>query len=139
MRILTETITLETDGYCDIRDITPQVSEAVRKHELQDGTVTIFVPGATGGVTTVEYEPGLIRDIPLMFEKLAPQDGKYHHDMTWQDGNGFSHVRASLLGPSLTIPFTQGRLTLGTWQQVVVVDFDNKSRNRRVVIQVMGE
>lgn len=139
MKIETESVTIETDGYCDIRDITPQVSEVVRKHGFRDGTVTVFVPGATAGVTTVEHEPGLVRDLPILFEKLAPQDGKYHHDMTWHDGNGFSHVRASLLGPSLTIPFADGRLTLGTWQQVVLIDFDNKSRNRRVVIQAMGE
>lgn len=87
----------------------------------------------------MEFEPGLVRDFPLLFEKLAPQNAKYHHDMTWQDGNGFSHVRASLLGPSITIPFSNGRLTIGTWQQVILVDFDNKSRSRRVVVQAMGE
>jgi len=139
MKILTETVVVETAGYSDIQDITAQVTDIIRKHELKEGTVTVFVPGATAGVTTIEYEPGLLRDFPLLFEKIAPQDGKYHHNLTWHDGNGFSHVRASLLGPSVTIPFTGGRLTLGTWQQVVLVDFDNKSRERRIVVQAMGE
>lgn len=139
MKILTESLMLETSGFSDIHDITPQISEIIRKHDLREGTVTVFVPGATAGVTTMEFEPGLVRDFPLLFEKLAPQDAKYHHDMTWHDGNGFSHVRASLLGPSITIPFTSGRLAIGTWQQVILVDFDNKSRSRRVVVQAMGE
>jgi secondary thiamine-phosphate synthase enzyme len=139
MKILTESLTLDTNGFSDVHDITPQISDVIRKNELKQGTVTVFVPGATAGVTTMEFEPGLVRDFPLLFEKLAPQDAKYHHDMTWQDGNGFSHVRASLLGPSLTIPVSEGRLMLGTWQQIILVDFDNKSRKRRVVIQAMGE
>ena len=139
MKIQTETIEIETVGFSDIQDITPQVAEIVRKHDLKDGTVTVFVSGATAGVTTIEFEPGLLRDFPLLFEQLAPQDAKYHHDMTWHDGNGFSHVRASLLGPSITIPFADRKLTLGTWQQVVVVDFDNKPRRRRIVVQASGE
>ena len=139
MKIVTEEITLNTNGFGDMRDITSEVSEMIRKNEMTDGTATVFVPGATAGVTTIEFEPGLQRDLPNLFERIAPQGAKYHHDMTWHDGNGFSHVRASLLGPSLTVPFAEGRLTLGTWQQIVVLDFDNKARARRLVVQVMGE
>jgi secondary thiamine-phosphate synthase enzyme len=139
MKIVTEQIELDTVGFSDIKDVTSEVAEIVRKHKMKDGTVTVFVPGATAGVTTIELEPGLQRDFPLLFERLAPADMKYHHDMTWHDGNGFSHVRASLLGPSLTVPFVDGRLTLGTWQQIILVDFDNKPRKRRIVIQAMGE
>jgi len=139
MKIITEQIEVDTVGFSDIKDVTSQVAEIVRKHKMKDGTVTVFVPGATAGVTTIEFEPGLQRDFPLLFERLAPEDMKYHHDMTWHDGNGFSHVRASLLGPSLTVPFADGKLTLGTWQQIILVDFDNKPRRRRIVIQAMGE
>ncbi len=139
MKIVTEQIEIDTVGFSDIKDVTSEVAEIVRKNNMKDGTVTVFIPGATAGVTTIELEPGLQRDFPLLFERLAPQDMKYHHDMTWHDGNGFSHVRASLLGPSLTVPFANGRLTLGTWQQIILVDFDNKPRRRRVVVQAMGE
>jgi secondary thiamine-phosphate synthase enzyme len=139
MQILTESLHMTTRGYGDMKDITGQVAELVTDHGLKDGTVTVFVPGATGGVTTIEYEGGLVEDFAELMERLAPSRVPYHHDKRWGDGNGFSHIRASLLGPSLTVPFSQGRLTLGTWQQIVFVDFDNRSRSRQLVVQIMGE
>jgi len=99
----------------------------------------VFVPGSTGGITTIEYEPGLKRDLPEALDKIAPMNKTYHHDATWGDGNGFAHVRAAFIGPSLTVPFSDGRLHLGTWQQIVLLDFDNRSRHRRIVVQIMGE
>ena len=139
MPIQTKTINLNTKGFTDIIDITHKVREIVKDSGLQDGQVLIFIPGSTGGVTTIEYEPGLLKDLPEAFERLAPIELHYHHNETWHDGNGFSHVRAVLLGASLTVPFTQKRLLLGTWQQIVVMDFDNKARQRKVIIQVSGE
>lgn len=139
MKIETTTIEVDTRGVCDMHDITGDVAAVIHRFSLFSGTVTVFVPGATAGVTTIELEPGLMEDMPEMFEKIAPRDAEYHHDRTWHDGNGFSHVRASLLGPSLTIPFTRGEMTLGTWQQIVLVDFDNRPRRRKVVVQVMGQ
>jgi secondary thiamine-phosphate synthase enzyme len=139
MRIITDRINLSTRGFNDMHDITEEVSRRLVDHELMNGSVTIFVPGSTGGLTTIEYEPGLERDFTEFMERIIPQDVNYHHDARWGDGNGFSHVRASLLGPSLTVPFTDGRLALGTWQQVVFLDFDNRSRNRSLVLQYMGE
>ncbi|MBU1671424.1 MAG: secondary thiamine-phosphate synthase enzyme YjbQ [Actinobacteria bacterium] len=139
MTVITSSFPVGTRGDGDVVDITPDVAEAVRGSGLTDGTVTVFVPGATAGVTTIEYEPGLVEDIDEMFERVAPAGRDYHHNLRWHDGNGHSHVRASLLGPSLTIPFTGGKLTLGIWQQVVLVDFDNRPRERELVCQVMGE
>lgn len=130
---------INTKGYCDIRDVTDTVAELVQQSEISDGTVTVFTPGSTAGVTTIEYEPGLLEDLPDLFEKLAPRGVPYAHDATWGDGNGFSHVRAALLGASLTVPVKSKSLLLGTWQQIVVIDFDNKSRGRRVIVQIMGE
>lgn len=138
MKIITDYIPISTKGFTDIIDITHQVADAVRKSEIKDGTVTIFISGSTAGITTIEYEPGLLKDLPEAFEKMAPENKRYHHDDTWHDGNGFSHVRAAMLGCSLTVPFNETRLLLGTWQQVVVIDFDNKSRHREVVLQIMG-
>ena len=137
--VKTSEITLRTSGYGDMHDVTDQVARVVIESGLSDGIVTVFVPGATGGLTTIEFEPGLVRDFDELMERVAPQEARYHHNERWHDGNGFSHVRASLLGCHITIPFSQGRLTLGTWQQVVFVDFDNKGRNRRLICQVMGE
>jgi secondary thiamine-phosphate synthase enzyme len=139
MAVYTQFIEKKTNGFNEMHDITGDVATVIQSSKLKNGTVTVFVPGSTGGITTVEFEPGLKRDLPEMFEKIAPQNKTYHHDATWHDGNGFSHVRASLLGPSLTVPFTEGKMILGTWQQIVLVDFDNRSRNRRVAVQVMGE
>jgi len=139
MAVDTREFKVNTKGYCDIRDVTDTVAELVKQSGISEGTVTVFTPGSTAGVTTIEYEPGLLKDLPEAFEKLAPRDVPYAHDATWGDGNGFSHVRAALLGASLTVPVKSGSLLLGTWQQIVVIDFDNKSRGRRVIVQIMGE
>jgi secondary thiamine-phosphate synthase enzyme len=132
-------ITLSTDGAGAVVDITSEIQDAVGSSGFNSGTITVFVPGSTGGLTTVEYEPGLLKDLPEFFERLAPSDKTYHHDETWHDGNGFSHVRAALVGPDITIPFVAGSLTLGTWQQVVFLEFDNKPRDRKLVVQIIGE
>ncbi len=137
--VITKEIKLNSRGHGDIIDITPQLCEAVDSTDLSDGTVTVFVPGSTGGLTTIEYEPGLLKDLPEFFEKLIPSGRSYHHDETWHDGNGFSHLRSALIGPDITIPFVSGRLTLGTWQQVVFLEFDNRGRNRTLVVQIIGE
>lgn len=128
-----------TKGNGEISDITSQVADAVRSSELDEGIVTVFVPGATGGVTTIEYEPGLVEDINDMFEKIIPREIEYKHNLRWQDGNGHSHVRASLLGPSLSVPFSKGKLQMGIWQQIILIDFDNKSRDRKYICKVIGE
>jgi secondary thiamine-phosphate synthase enzyme len=130
---------VSTKGYCDIIDVTEEVQEFVRQSGLKDGLATVFVPGATAGVTAVEYELGLVADLKAAFERLVPRNIGYDHDSRWGDGNGFSHVRAALLKASLSVPFSGGSLITGTWQQIVVVDFDNRPRRRKVVVQVMGE
>jgi len=135
----TATISISSQGDCDIIDVTGQVAETVRASGLSNGVVHIFVAGSTAAVTTVEYEPGLVADLQRLFEEVAPRGATYAHDARWQDGNGHAHVRASLVGPSLTVPVADGELVLGTWQQVVVIDFDNRPRNRRLVVHIMGE
>jgi len=137
--VVTRRIGLKTRGNGHILDITRQVAQEVADSGLKDGTVTIFVPGSTGGVTTVEYESGLLSDLQDLFDRLAPSDIHYRHNLRWGDGNGHAHVRASLLGASLTVPFVDRRLTLGTWQQIVFIDFDNRPRSRELVLQLMGE
>ena len=139
MAVFRESFKIETRGNAQVLDVTSEVSEAVIRTGLRAGTVTVFVPGATGSVTTIEYEPGLVDDVDELFERLAPSAREYHHNMRWHDGNGHAHVRASLLGPSLTVPFNEAKLELGIWQQIVVIDFDNKARSREIVCQVMGE
>jgi len=139
MKIISETLSLNTDGFNDTHDITGDISRKLSDIGLRSGTVTVFVPGSTGGLTTIEFESGVIRDFSEMSERLVPQDIHYYHDARWGDGNGFSHVRAALLGPSLVVPFREGRLMLGTWQQIVFVDFDNRPRSRTIVLQFMGE
>jgi secondary thiamine-phosphate synthase enzyme len=139
MKIVTDSISLSTRGDADIIDITPHVSAMLGKHGFTHGQALVFVSGSTAGVTTIEYEPGLLKDIPAAFEKIAPQNAHYHHEDTWHDGNGHSHVRAAMLGCSLTTPFKDGRLLLGTWQQIVLIDFDNRPRRREVVVQILGE
>jgi secondary thiamine-phosphate synthase enzyme len=139
LAVETHEFTIDTEGYCDVRDVTGHVAGLVRKSSISEGTATVFTPGSTAGVTTVEYEPGLLRDLPDAFERLAPQSLAYAHDATWGDGNGFSHVRAALLKASLTVPVKSKKLLLGTWQQIVVIDFDNRPRGRRVIVQIMGE
>jgi len=138
MNVITKEIAVSTRGNTDIIDITKEASSLLGQSGIQNGTVTLFVPGSTAGLTTIEYEPGLIKDLPETFEEIAPSEKRYHHDDTWGDGNGYSHVRAALLGPSLTVPFVRGRLTLGTWQQIVFIDFDNRSRQRHIIVQIMG-
>jgi len=137
--VITRTIELSTKGETDIVDITQHVKKALSDSKLNNGTVTIFVPGATGGLTTVEYEPGLVEDLKNAFERIAPRKANYAHNLKWGDGNGFSHVRASMLGPSMSVPFNDGELTLGTWQQIIFVDFDNRPRSRELVLQFVGE
>ncbi len=136
--IATETLHVMTRGDSHIIDITTDVQAAIQRHGLREGQALVFVPGATAALTTIEYEPGLIEDLPAALERIAPRHGHYAHEEQWHDGNGYAHVRASLLGPSLTIPFEDGRLRLGTWQQIVLADFDNKPRRREVVIQLQG-
>ena len=138
MRV-TERIRRETHGDDDMHDLTGDVQALVDRHSLREGQALIFVPGSTAGLTTIEFEPGLLKDLPAAFERLAPRGLRYHHEDTWHDGNGHSHVRASLLGPSLTVPVSAGKLVLGTWQQIVLVDFDNRPRRREVVVQLWGE
>ena len=139
LRIITDHISISTKGHTDIINITEPVAALVKKYKLAEGNVTVFVSGSTAGITTVEYEPGLREDLPEAFERVAPVGRLYHHDATWNDGNGYAHVRASLLGPTLIVPFSEGELLLGTWQQIVVIDFDNRSRTRKIVVQLIGE
>jgi len=139
MTVVTEDITFQTKGNCDIIDITPQVAKRVEESGVNDGTVTLFICGSTAGITTIEYEPRLLRDFEDMWDRVIPQSIPYEHNKTWGDGNGHSHVRASMLGASLTIPFVNKRLTLGTWQQIVFIDFDNRPRSRKMLLQLMGE
>ncbi len=137
--ISTSRLRLETRGRCDIIDLTPRVSQEVPDSGLTMGTATLFVVGSTAGITTIEYEPGLLQDLSEAWERLAPEALAYKHNEAWGDGNGHSHVRASMLGPSLTIPFTDKALALGTWQQIVLVDFDVRPRSREIVVQLAGE
>jgi len=138
--VKTARINVETKGNCDIVNITKQVSEAAAQSGISDGTVTLFNVGSTAGITTTEYEPGLVKhDIAATFEKIAPQNARYEHEETWHDDNGHSHVRAALLGPSLSVPVVDGQLSLGTWQQIILVDFDTRPRTRTVICQIIGE
>jgi secondary thiamine-phosphate synthase enzyme len=139
LQIVTERVRLQTKGDSDIVDLTPEVQGLVARHGFQDGQALVFVSGATAAITTLEYEPGLLQDIPAALERIAPKGIAYKHEEAWQDGNGHSHVRASMLGPSVTVPFAGGRLLLGTWQQVVLVDFDTRPRRREVVVQLTGQ
>ena len=129
---------LSTQGETEITDITERVEAAVHASGVRDGQALIFSAGSTVGLTTVEYEPGLVKDLHEVFEKLAPRRGRYHHEDTWHDGNGYAHVRASLLGQSLVFPVKEGKLLRGTWQQIVFVDFDNRPRRRTVTVQIQG-
>ncbi len=132
-------IHVQTKGDCDLIDITRQVGQKVEESAMRDGTVTLFIAGSTAGLSTIEFERGLLSDFQTMWERTVPRDIPYRHDAAWGDGNGHAHVRASLLGPSLVVPFVDKRLTLGTWQQIVLVDFDNRPRSRDIVLQIMGE
>ncbi len=137
--IKTAEINFSTKGSGSIVNLTDEIRTAVRESGATSGNVTAFTPSATSGLTTIEYEPGLLKDLPEFFEKIIPSDVSYKHDETWHDGNGFSHLRSALIGPDITVPFVGGKLALGTWQQIVFLDFDNRARNRRVVLQIIGE
>ena len=139
MTVITKTIHVKTKGENDIIDITQLTSEEVANCEIKNGIVTIFVSGSTASVTTIEYEPGLLEDFPKMLSKIAPRGIEYSHEKMWHDGNGHSHVRASLLGPSLTVPFSEGQLLLGTWQQIVLLELDTRNRERNLVLQIIGD
>lgn len=137
--VVTTRIRLQTKGRCDLIDITPQVAKEVAESGINSGIVSVFVTGSTAGVSTIEFERGLLADFEQMWQRTVPSDIGYQHDRAWGDGNGHSHVRASLLGPSLVVPFNNRRLELGTWQQVVLADFDNRPRSREVLLQIVGE
>ncbi len=132
------TLRIEARPQCDVVDITSQVAEKVRESGVRDGLVTVFNIGSTAGVTTVEYEPGCVRDLSDLFDRLAPPTRDYHHEQAWHDGNGYSHMRASLLKPGLSVPVMDRAMRLGTWQQIVLINFDNKARKRNVAVQVLG-
>jgi secondary thiamine-phosphate synthase enzyme len=139
MAVKTMSISLRTQGNADIQDITDQIADAVLKSGLISGTLTIFCPSSTSALTTIEYESGALSDLRRLFDEIIPSDREYAHNERWHDGNGHSHVRAALLGPSLSIPFVDKQLTLGTWQQVIYVDFDNRPRQRKLFVQLIGE
>ncbi|HBG62010.1 MAG: secondary thiamine-phosphate synthase enzyme [Omnitrophica WOR_2 bacterium GWF2_38_59] len=138
MAVITEYIRFSSKGNAHVIDLTPEISDKLGKLDIKDGIVTVSAIGSTASITTCEYEPGLVQDIPEIFDKLIPEVS-YNHDKTWGDGNGHSHLRASLVGPSITVPFKDKELILGTWQQVIFIDFDNRNRNRKVVLQFIGE
>ena len=139
MSVVTDRVAVKTRGDSEIVDLTDEVQGLVSKHGFREGQALVFVPGSTAGLTTIEYEDGLLKDLPAAFERLAPREMNYHHELAYHDGNGHSHVRASLLGPSVTIPFAEGKLLCGTWQQIVLIDFDNRPRRREIVVQLNGE
>ncbi len=139
MPVETKYFEINTEGNCDVLDITDYISDALDESEISNGTITVFVPGSTAGVTTIEYESGAVRDLKEVFSRLVPENEYYAHNARWGDGNGHSHIRASILGPSLSIPFSSSRLILGTWQQVILVDFDNRQRKREIILQIIGE
>ncbi len=139
MRVHTKKLAEQTAGFCDIIDITAKVREAISEAKIQRGMATLFVAGSTAALTTIEHEPGLVQDLKELVEKLVPSDRRYHHDDRWGDDNGFSHLRASLFGPSLAIPIENATALLGTWQQIVLVDFDNRARRREIIVQLIGE
>lgn len=139
MKIITKEINFTTEGNSDIINITDSVREKLNETRLVNGNCTVFAVGSTASVTTIEYEPGLIKDLPKLLDKLIPSIGKYHHDETWGDGNGHAHLRSSVIGTSFCVPFSDRQLILGTWQQIIFIDFDNRKRTRKVILQFMGE
>ncbi|MEA1924575.1 MAG: secondary thiamine-phosphate synthase enzyme YjbQ [Candidatus Altiarchaeota archaeon] len=139
MAVKTEKLRVRISADGGMADITGQVDETVKRSGLRGGTVTVFIPGATGSVSTIEYEPGLLKDFPQAMERIAPLNIDYKHHKTWGDDNGRSHVKATLMGPSLVVPFVDGKLMLGTWQQITVVNFDTRERDREIILQIMGE
>jgi secondary thiamine-phosphate synthase enzyme len=139
MAVYSSEIQLSTQGWNDVQDVTPKVKSALTSSKIQTGIVTVFIPGSTAGVTTIEYEQGVVEDLKNAIDRLIPEKLHYNHDARWGDGNGFAHVRASFIGPSLSVPMVKGNLQLGTWQQIVVVDFDNRPRTRKICISILGE
>jgi len=139
MTTLSKTIRISTKGNCDMIDITAEIAREISNSNINNGIVTIFISGSTAGITTIEYEAGVISDFQDMWDRNAPSNIPYQHDQRWGDGNGYSHVRASLQGPSLVVPFANKKMALGTWQQIVVVDFDNRARTREIILQLLGE
>ena len=140
MAVETHTIQVKTHGNSQVLDLTPMVEASLSEGQIRNGTVTVFVVGSTAAISTTEYEPGLVnKDLGECFEKLAPEDGTYLHEETWHDDNGHSHVRATLVGPSITVPLIEGTMTLGTWQQIILLDFDTRTRQREVIVQVVGD
>ncbi len=139
MPIQVHNISVKTTAKTDIIDLTPQVQQEVARSRVRDGHVVLFIPGSTAALTTIEYESGVINDLKKAIERMAPEDLYYEHNERWGDGNGYSHVRSALLGPSLHIPVIDGKLTLGTWQQIVLLDFDNRPRKRQIIMQMLGE
>jgi secondary thiamine-phosphate synthase enzyme len=139
MAVSTHQLEFQTGGDAEMQDITQAVAKVITSSGLQDGIVAVFCPGSTGAVTTIEFESGALSDLRRLFDEIAPKNREYEHNRRWGDGNGHSHVRAALLGPSLTIPLVNGRLTLGTWQQIIHVDFDNRPRRRTIIVQIVGE
>jgi secondary thiamine-phosphate synthase enzyme len=133
------TVRIRTQGFTDIHDLTPAVNKSIAESGCSEGVATVFVPGSTAGITTIEYESGVLEDLKAAFERIAPQSIPYRHDERWGDGNGFAHVRASLLGPSLSVPFSGGEPACGTWQQIILIDFDNRPRSREVMIRIIGK
>ena len=139
MNVYTGEIIIKDKGGFEVFNITEKVKEEIRKSRLKDGTVTVFVPGATGALTTIEYEPGLVKDLKELLDKYIPPGRNYHHEERWHDGNGHSHLRASFIGRSISVPFVNSQLTLGTWQQIIFLELDNKPHTRKLVVQVVGE
>jgi len=139
LKVVTRDLELRTKGESDILNITEEIADEIESSKIRNGVVTIFVKGSTAALTTIEYEPGLKHDFPALLERVAPRNIEYQHERTWHDGNGHSHVRASLIGPSLSVPIVDGRLTLGVWQQIVVLEFDTRSRVRSLVTMILGE
>ena len=137
MTVYTEHFSINTRGFTDIIDITQKVKSAVYQHNIKNGCVVVALPGSTASITTIEYEPGLVRDLPDILDEIAPMNRNYHHDDTWHDGNGYAHIRAAMLGSSVTVPLIDGALLLGTWQQIVLIDFDNKPRSRNIYVQII--
>jgi secondary thiamine-phosphate synthase enzyme len=137
--VYSETISFSTKGFSDVINLTDYVGAALKRSKIENGLVTVFCPGSTGAITTIEYESGVIKDLQKAIEKIAPSDIPYEHDKRWGDGNGFSHVRAALMKPGLSIPLVKGRLILGTWQQIIFIDFDNRRRERNILVHIIGE
>lgn len=137
--IYSEIIKVSSNGFCDVININSQVGEIVKKSKIKDGLVNVFMVGSTAGITAIEYEDGLVKDLEELMEKLIPKNKNYHHNLRWHDDNGFSHLRASLIGPSLTVPLVKSELKLGTWQQIVMIDFDNRPREREIIVEILGD